>query len=918
MATIQGSASSEPLTGTTGNDTINGAGGSDTIDGLAGTDTAAFSSSSINFQITELSGIVQVKALSTAIFPYQFTTTKLINTEKIQFTNLTRDLFLSANNIILNRNFQDIIGTAQNDTIDSNGWSTFINGGDGTDTAVFFGNRSDFNITQLSGAVRVTGLSTAPIEYRGDIAQLTNIEKIQFLDSITGLNGYNNLPTGSIFISDITPEQGQVLTASNTLADADGLGTITYQWKAGAINIGTGNTYTVTPNEIGKTITVTANYTDGLGTPESVSSIATAAVTSPPLLNAIDIFKSVLGADEKLLTGTEEAGMIRVMADFSKAAYHLDSYLTVPENNVINDPSSNADQTVSPGNLNAALTQIQQQGWKPIALSPVLPSAIVEVAGQTITNGMYDDGFYVNGNAAACVVQCGDAVVISFRGTNDNGGGDADTIHPDKDHWAEMYNHYALLEPLITAFDTYVSTNLNINKVYVTGHSMGGAMVIEYMSHHSGAKYEAVSFAAPPFTGSTTLGKPNRTEYSPDDRITQIEISGDPVPMAHEIGPNEARPGHVIRFAGDGTMDTPDLQVVPFLPDYYARTANHSMDYYRQITDSVDAVSWMRILAETGDQAVFLGGRPGVGDNFIVDGTSSGDNKYYDAGDNTLVDPTSTDYKVFYGGKGIDTLTGGEADEMMLGGIGKDVLNGMGGIDRLFGDAGKDNLDGGIGADTMVGGLGDDTYFVDNVGDVLTEKLLEGTDNVRSSVTYTLKANVDNLTLTGEFIIDSFLSHLRNDINGTGNDLANTIIGNIGNNILRGGGGVDQLFGKGGKDTLTGGSGADKFIFDTAPGTGNNDTITDFVSGTDKIILDDDIFTMLGITGTLAGVALTADKFHIGTSALDTLDRIVYNSSTGALYYDANGSVSGQNVQIALIGTSTHPTLAASDFLVIA
>lgn len=359
MATIQGSASSEPLTGTTGNDTINGAGGSDTIDGLAGTDTAVFSSNSINFQITELSGIVQVKALSTAIFPYQFTTTKLINTEKIQFTNLTRDLFLSANNIILNNNFASTItGTAGNDTIDGYGQSSFIDGGAGTDTAVFFGNRSGFKITALSGAVRVTGLNnvnTTPIEYVGDTirlintekvqftddlapveltpttnniilnnnflstitgtagndtidgygrssfidggagtdtavffanrsdfnivnlsgvihvtglsaapseyrvvtAQLSNIEKIQFLDSIAGLNGYNNPPTGSVHINVTNPSAGQTLTAFNDLDDADGVGTITYQWKAGGVNIGVGQTYQVTASDIGKAITVT-------------------------------------------------------------------------------------------------------------------------------------------------------------------------------------------------------------------------------------------------------------------------------------------------------------------------------------------------------------------------------------------------------------------------------------------------------------------------------------------------------------------------------------------------------------------------------------------------------------------------------------------------------------------------------------
>ena len=73
------------------------------------------------------------------------------------------------------------------------------------------------------------------------------------------------------------------------------------------------------------------------------------------------------------------------------------------------------------------------------------------------------------------------------------------------------------------------------------------------------------------------------------------------------------------------------------------------------------------------------------------------------------------------------------------------------------------------------GGLGNDTYVVDNTGDVVTENASEGTDTVQASVTYTLAANVENLTLTGT-----------GNINGTGNTLDNVIIGNSGNNILAG------------------------------------------------------------------------------------------------------------------------------------
>ncbi|MFZ2725739.1 MAG: calcium-binding protein [Methylococcaceae bacterium] len=87
----------------------------------------------------------------------------------------------------------------------------------------------------------------------------------------------NHLPTGAVTITGNTIN-GQVLTANNNLQDADGLGVITYTWQANNISIGTGNTYQLTSNEIGKTITAIANYTDLLGTSEHVNSNTTAAV----------------------------------------------------------------------------------------------------------------------------------------------------------------------------------------------------------------------------------------------------------------------------------------------------------------------------------------------------------------------------------------------------------------------------------------------------------------------------------------------------------------------------------------------------------------------------------------------------------------------------------------------------------------
>ncbi len=115
------------------------------------------------------------------------------------------------------------------------------------------------------------------------------------------------------------------------------------------------------------------------------------------------------------------------------------------------------------------------------------------------------------------------------------------------------------------------------------------------------------------------------------------------------------------------------------------------------------------------------------------------------------------------------------------------------------GAAGNDTLNGGAGTDTLVGGAGNDNYTVDNVGDVITELLNEGTDSVTSTVTYTLSSHVENLTLTGAGVI-----------NGTGNDLANVLTGNSAANVLTGGAGNDTyIVGAGDTTVEAAGGGTD-------------------------------------------------------------------------------------------------------------
>lgn len=146
-----------------------------------------------------------------------------------------------------------------------------------------------------------------------------------------------------------------------------------------------------------------------------------------------------------------------------------------------------------------------------------------------------------------------------------------------------------------------------------------------------------------------------------------------------------------------------------------------------------------------------------------------------------------------------------------------------------------------------------------------------------------------------------------------GKDGNDRLYGASGTDTLLGGRGADVINGGLGRDILTGGGGNDTFVFATTP---DRDTITDFTSGADRIMLDQSIFSGIGHTGTL-----TASEFHAGagvTTAQDVSDRIIYNTSTGIVYYDADGKGGAAAVEIALLGTAAHPALAFSDFQIVA
>jgi hypothetical protein len=203
---------------------------------------------------------------------------------------------------------------------------------------------------------------------------------------------------------------------------------------------------------------------------------------------------------------------------------------------------------------------------------------------------------------------------------------------------------------------------------------------------------------------------------------------------------------------------------------------------------------------------------------------------------------------------------------------------------RLTGNAADNVLNGLAGADTMAGGGGDDRYHVDSAGDLVVEAGGRGIDLVFSSVSYSLREQfAERLTLTGAAAI-----------NGTGNPLDNRIVGNGAANVL--GGGL-------GKDELTGSSGADAFVFNAPLTAANADVVADFASGVDKIRLENAIFK-----GLAAG-ALGMGVFHVGATAHDLDDRVIYDRASGRLLFDDDGTGARAAKLVATLPGGAQPRL---------
>jgi Ca2+-binding RTX toxin-like protein len=188
-------------------------------------------------------------------------------------------------------------------------------------------------------------------------------------------------------------------------------------------------------------------------------------------------------------------------------------------------------------------------------------------------------------------------------------------------------------------------------------------------------------------------------------------------------------------------------------------------------------------------------------------------------------------------------------------------------------------------------------FTSENLGGFSLTPVITGTDGadrvVGNSSAERLEGLKGNDVLLGRGGDDLLLGEIGND----------RLYGGSGGDRLYGGAGADRLAGGAGADRLIGGHGQDRFVFSTELGTGNVDSILDFSAAADSIQLAQSIFDAAGPTGTLS-----ADAFHAGAAAGDASDRIIYDTSSGEIFYDPDGTGAAEAILFATVDPGTMVT----------
>lgn len=702
--------------------------------------------------------------------------------------------------------------------------------------------------------------------------------------------GVNDASTGKVAISG-TAAQGQTFTASNTLHDPDGDGAVTYQWQASSdggqwTNLAKGATLALAPAQVGKQIRVLAQYTDGGGTAESVASAATNPVTlPPPTVTITDNIAGIANATSKL------------------------SY-TLKFNQAVTGLTAD-DFTVSNGTLGAV------SGSGTTWTVNVTPKANVAAAaiGLTLKAGAVTEAHGVANLGAS------------------NNSQTIDTQAPYAPVLRTEASFNNLTDPLVTLKTTFGDVVLDLSP------AAAPATVSNMLRYVNDGFYDGTIFhrVIPGFivqAGGLTSGLAEKTPtYAPIALESNNGLSNlrGTIAMARTNVPDSANSQFYINLVDNTGLNYSSASLPGYavfgnvvsgmsVIDSIAKVPTATIGWYPNVPKTevkiVSAQVWNSVGKEgliqvgsletgatwqystnggntwtkgNGDSFTLAAGFYGMGSVQVRQTDAAGNQSLAFKSTGTLVvDKTAPTVSAFSpadkgsGASVSDNITV-TFSELIQRGSGSIVLkNAAGAIVETFNAATSDHI-------TISG----KTLSIDP-----TATLAYGS---KYSVAFGTGAVKD---LAG----NAYTGSAKSDFTTqgaplTGTDGDNVITGSSFDEALYGLGGDDILNGKAGNDRLTGGEGADRFVFDSALNASTNlDVITDFVSGTDKLLLSPGIFTKLN------GDKDLSDNFRAGKGvvALDANDYLLFDTQTCTLYFDADASGKGAPVAVCqLVGVTS-------------
>ncbi len=689
----------------------------------------------------------------------------------------------------------------------------------------------------------------------------------------------NNAPTGAVaIIGEFT--SGQTLSVDiTTLADADGLGVVTFQWQADGVDIAgaTGDTLVLGDAEVGTAISVITSYTDGYGTAESIGSNAIVVVASGTPNNTpigeIIIFGDVtqeqtLMADITALEDADGLGEISIQwqadgIDISGATGSSYTLTQAEVGRIITVKASYTDGL----------------GTGEIVLS--LPTdAVVNIddlaSGTLSVSGAASEG-------GALVADLADVVDLDGKTTTnyqweESVGGVWVALAAENNATLSIPSDQSFVGKVVRVVAT------TVDELGGTTEFVGDAQSIANVND---APTGTVKINGNPQEGQTLSAANTLADADGLGLISYqwksggVDISG--------------------ATASSYTLTLADVGKVITVLASYIDGQGTSESAISLATAQVTAISGLTLTGTaganvlsggTGSDALYgLAGNDklnGNAGNDTLDGGTGADTLAGGAGNDTYVIDNALDKVTENAGEGSDllqinvataggtvTLTNNVENATIFSAVAFNLTgNALGNV--LTGNAAANALNGGAGADTLIGGAGNDTYTVDSTGDLLVETVNGGTDLVKVNIataggSYTLADNVENATLQSTVAFNLIGSSVANTL--TGNDAANS------------------LTGAGGNDILTGGQGVDTFNVDA-----DTDTITDLGKGGSDIIKISE--------GAMANAAVSVS--WTATSA--TANSGTANITTNGLGVNLGAVVTGNGYNVTNTGQGTTLT----------